>query len=469
MKLHYPFGRIKAELKALWFLCWPTLVGLLANVGMGAADIAMAGHYSAQDLAGVSLGVSIWHITTVTIIGLMMVVNSQVSQLFGAEKYDQIQSTVVQSLWMAIFVGVIAWVVVQQASHIYSYMSISPEVQYIATQFVVIISFALPAFACYRSLYGYLASVGRTKIIMSVAIFGLLESIFLNWVFVWGNLGFPAMGGIGCAWSNLITVWTNLALAAAWIWWYDYRRVNVKFHVFEWPNYQKIRAMLKVGIPVAITQFAETSAFSLIALAIAKFGAEKVAAHQIALNFTSIVFMLPMGFGISLLTRVGQAIGAEDLKEAKFRANVGVATALAFGLISAFCIAYFNTFIASLYTNDTQVQDIAASLLIFAALFQISDATQVVISNAIRAYQTTRIPMIIHLSAFLLICIPMGLWLGLSPSFLPAPPWDTSGPTGFWLALIIGLSIAALGLFAYLKHVSLSFIVKHNQQANSQF
>ena len=458
MNSPYPFGRIKNELHALWSLCWPTLIGLLANVGMGAADIAMAGHYSAQDLAGVSLGVSIWHVTTVTIIGLMMVVNSQVSQLVGAKKFDKIQSTVIQSLWMALFIGLAAWAIVQQARLIYGYMAISPEVKHIATEFVFIISFALPAFACYRSLYGYLASVGRTKIIMSVAILGLLESIFLNWVFVWGNLGFPAMGGIGCAWSNLITVWTNLALASAWIWWYDYKRHNIPYQVFEVPNYPKIFTMLKIGTPVAITQFAETSAFSLIALAIAKFGAENVAAHQIALNFTSIVFMLPMGFGISLLTRVGQAIGAKDMHEARFRANVGVLTALAFGLVSAFCIAYFNTFIASLYTNDAKVQDMAAALFIFAALFQISDATQVVISNAIRAYQTTRVPMIIHLSAFLLICIPLGLWLGLAPSFLPLPPWDTTGPTGFWLALIIGLSIAALGLFIYLKHISQQFI-----------
>ena len=212
--------------------------------------------------------------------------------------------------------------------------------------------------------------------------------------------------------------------------------------------------MWKLGFPIGVTYFAETSAFGLIALLIAGFGSREVAAHQIALNFTSLVFMVPLSLGIALLTRVGQSLGAGDPVAAKFRAWVGVKAGLGFGLLSALAMAAGAHQIAWLYTNDTRVAALAAELLFLAAVFQMSDSAQVVISSAIRGYKVTRSPMVIHLTAFWVFSLPLGCVLGLAPHWLPLRPTEAMGAEGFWIALVVGLTVAAVGLLLLLRRIT---------------
>ncbi|MFD2273494.1 MATE family efflux transporter [Undibacterium arcticum] len=152
-----------------------------------------------------------------------------------------------------------------------------------------------------------------------------------------------------------------------------------------------------MGLPIGITYFAEVSAFSMVGLLVARFGVVTMSAHQIALNFASLVFMVPMSFGIGLITRVGQTLGEGDAARARFIAWVGIGMSLACALASATFIALFRQQIAAAYTSDPAVQALAEHLLLFAALFQLSDATQVAASCAIRGYKVTRPPMLIHI------------------------------------------------------------------------
>ena len=190
----------------------------------------------------------------------------------------------------------------------------------------------------------------------------------------------------------------------------------------------------------------------------ADFGTVQVGAHQIALNFASLVFMAPMSLGIALLTRVGQALGAGDAASARFRAWVGVGMALAVATISALLIALLNRRIAAAYNNDLAVAALASQLLIYAAVFQLSDATQVSTSSAIRAYKVTRSPMVIHLSAFWGLSLPLGCVLGLAPAWLPWRPVPAMAAQGFWIALVVGLTIAALALTWLLHRLSLRHV-----------
>ena len=215
-----------------------------------------------------------------------------------------------------------------------------------------------------------------------------------------------------------------------------------------------MRSLLHLGLPIGITYFAETSAFSLIALLIARFGSTEMAAHQIALNFSSLVFMLPLSVGLALLTRVGQSLGACEAHAARFRAWVGVAMALGFAVLSATGMAVFSTQIAAAYTSDEAVAGTAAQLLFLAALFQLSDATQVATSCAIRGYKVTRAPMLIQLTAFWVFSLPLGYALGLAPKWLPWAPAEPMAARGFWIALVVGLTVAALGLSALLRFVA---------------
>ena len=445
---------IRTELIALCTLAWPMLVGQLANVGMSVADVAMAGHASAQDLAGVSLGASIWALLLVTLIGLMMAVNPIVSQMVGAQAYDRIGHVVRQAMWKGLGVGLAGLLVAQACAFIFDVMALEPAVRDIAKTFTRVISFALPAFACYRVLYGYSTSLNQTRPLMVIALMALLLNIGINWLLIFGHWGLPKLGGVGCAWSTLLCVWFQLLAQIAWMRRGKAYRSTWPFARFEPPHWPDINNLLKLGLPIGITYFAEASAFSLIALLVAPFGSAQVGAHQIALNFASLVFMLPMSLGMALLTRVGQALGAGDPAAARFRAWLGVSAAMAGTLVTATGTAWFNHPIASAYTSDLTIATIAAQLLLLSAIFQMSDAIQVATSCAIRAYKVTRPPMVIHLAAFWGFALPLGCALGLGPLWLSAPlhaalPWWPAAPLaaqGFWIALAVGLTVAAVAL-----------------------
>ncbi|MES2584855.1 MAG: MATE family efflux transporter [Pseudomonadota bacterium] len=447
-------SRITAEIAALWQLAWPILVGQLANVGMAVADVAMAGHASAQDLAGVALGSSIWMIVVVTLMGIMMSVNPTVAHYVGAGEFGRVPHVVRQGLWKGLGVGLIALVLANAAALVFDHMALEPVVHDIASRFVMVASFALPAFACYRVLYGYSASLNQTKPMMAIAIVALLLNCLLNWVLIYGHWGFPKLGGVGCAWATMLCTWFNLLGLLWWIQRSPAYRSTWPFDRFEWPHRQKVQSLLKLGLPIGVTYFAESSAFSLIALLVAHFGSTQVAAHQIALNFSSLVFMLPLSLGIALLSRVGHALGAGDAEAARFRSAVGVALSVGLAAVTAALMALFSHQIAALYTTDATVAQIAAGLLFLAALFQISDAAQVSTSCAIRGYKVTRSPMVIHLTAFWVFALPLGCVLGLAPEWMPWRPAVAMQAQGFWIALVVGLTVAAGGLGFLLRHVA---------------
>ena len=454
---------LRTELKALWQLAWPLLIGQLATVGMAVADVAMAGHVSAQDLAGVSLGTSIWIIVVVTLMGVMMAVTPLVAHHVGAQEFSKVPHLVRQALWMSAGVGAVALVLANVATLIFDYMELEPVVRTIAQQFIYITSVALPPFAAYRVLYGYSASLNQTKPMMVISLLALLLNVGLNWLLVFGNWGFPRLGGVGCAWASMLCVWFNLG---GLVWWMRRSPAYAStwpFTHWEKPNRAEISRLLHLGLPIGVTYFAECSAFSLIALLVAKFGSTQVAAHQIALNFSSLTFMVPLSIGLALLTRVGQALGAGDPVAARYRSWVGVGAAVGFSMLSALLMALFNQQIASAYTNDAGVAALAASLLFLAAIFQISDGLQVSTSCAIRGYKVTRTPMAIHLTAFWVVSLPLGCVLGLAPSWAPWHPELPMKAQGFWIALIMGLSVAGVALAWLLQRITRAHVAQGAQ------
>jgi MATE family multidrug resistance protein len=384
----------------------------------------------------------------------MMSVNPIVAHHVGAREFSQVPAVVQQALWKALGVGLIALVLANVSTIVFDHLALEPLVRDMAKDFVHITSFALPAFACYRVLYGYSASLNQTKPIMMIALGALLLNALVNWLLIFGNLGFPRLGGLGCAWSTLLCVWFNLAGLLWWMHRSDAYRSTWPFDRFERPHWPQVRNLLKLGMPIGVTYFAESSAFSLIALLVAKFGSTQVAAHQIALNFSSLVFMVPLSLGVAILTRVGQSLGAGDPLAARFRAWVGVGTSLLCAAVIAAFMAIFNQQIADAYTSDQTVANVAAHLLFLAAIFQLSDATQVATSCAIRGYKVTRSPMVIHLTAFWVFSLPLGYALGIAPAWLPWAPAQPMAAQGFWIALVVGLTVAALGLTGLLRYVA---------------
>jgi MATE family multidrug resistance protein len=452
---------VRTEILTLWRLSWPMLVGQLATVGMGVADVAMTGHLNAAELAAVSLGASVWSIVLVTVMGTMMAINTVVAHEIGAARYDKIPHSVRQSLWKGLGVGLIACALANLCTLLFDHIGLDAAVTARAAMFLHVISLGMPAFACYRALYGYTTSINQTKPIMVIAIGGLLFNVFLNWLLVFGNWGMPQLGAVGCAVSTATGMWLMLAAMVAWIRVAPAYRMTYPFTKWEGPDWAEIGSMLRLGLPIGVTYFAEVSAFGLISLLVARFGVVQVSAHQIALNFASLVFMVPLSFGIALLTRVGQAMGEGNPERARFVAWVGVAMSVAFGVVSAAFIAFFRWEIARAYTSDPAVQATCAELLLFAALFQLSDATQVATSSAIRGYKVTRSPMVIQLVAFWVFSLPLGCILGLAPAWFPWSPAEPMQATGFWIGLVVGLTVAAALLTWSFERLSKQRIAAH--------
>ena len=456
-----PSSAVVTEIKAMWQLAWPMLVGQLATVGMGVADVAMTGHVSAEELAAVSLGASVWSIVLVTVMGIMMAINTVVAHEMGAANYHLIAHSVRQSLWEGVGVGVLACAAANLATLLFDHIGLDDAVNDKASMFVHVISLGMPAFACYRALYGYTTSINQTKPVMTIAIIGLLFNVAVNWLRVFGTLGMPKMGAVGCAVATAAGMWLMLAAMLAWIRVAPAYAQTFPFTHWEWPNRAEIGSMLRLGLPIGVTYFAEVSAFGAVSLLVARFGVVQVSAHQIALNFSSLVFMVPLSFGIALITRVGQSLGEGNPRKARFVSWIGVAMSVAFGALSAALIALFRWEIARAYTSDPQVQQLCVELLLFAALFQLSDATQVAASSAIRGYQVTRQPMLIQLLAFWGFSLPLGYVLGLAPAWFPWSPDSPMAAFGFWIGLVLGLTVAALLLAMSLKKLANRRVAEH--------
>ncbi|MBI3283691.1 MAG: MATE family efflux transporter [Burkholderiales bacterium] len=453
--------RIRTEAAALWQIAWPVLIGQLATVGMGVADVAMTGHLSAGDLAAVALGTSLWAIVLVTVMGVMMAINAVVAHEVGAENFSRVPHIMRQSLWMALGVGVLACLLLNLSTLVFAYLQLEAAIERKASQFVHVISMGMPAFALYRALYGYTTSLNQTKPVMLIALGGLGFNITVNWLLIYGHAGFPQLGATGCAVASGVGLWLMLAAMLLWIRRAPVYRPTYPFAQRERPHWPEIRAMLKMGLPIGVTYFAEVSAFSAVGLLVARFGVVAVSANQIALNFSSLVFMLPMSLGIALTTRVGQTLGEGDARRAHFVSWIGVALALGFAVLSAAFIMAFRHQIAAAYTSDREVQEMAAKLLLFAAVFQLSDAAQVTTACAIRGYKVTRTPMLIHVMAFYGFALPLGFVLGLAPDWLPWRPAQPMAASGFWIGLVMGLTVAGVLLLGFLQRLSSHRIRMH--------
>jgi MATE family multidrug resistance protein len=435
---------IRAEIITMWRLSWPMLVGQLATVGMGVADVAMTGHVSADELAAVSLGASVWSIVLVTVMGVMMAINTVVAHEMGAGRTDQIPHSVRAALWKGLIVGLAGCLVANLCTLLFDHIGLDAHVADRASLFLHVISLGMPAFACYRALYGYTTSLNETRPVMVIALGGLAFNVLVNWLLVFGNLGFPQMGAIGCAVATATGMWLMLGAMVWWVRVAPAYRATYPFGKWEGPDWQEIGAMFRLGLPIGVTYFAEVSAFGAISLLVARFGVVQVSAHQIALNFVSLVFMVPLSFGIALMTRVGQALGEGNPQRARFVGWVGVGMSVAFGVLSAGFILLFRWEIARAYTSDLAVQQMCVQLLLFAALFQLSDSTQVAVASAIRGYKVTRGPMVIQLLAFWGVSLPVGCVLGLAPAWFPWSPSAPMSATGFWMGLVLGLTVAAV-------------------------
>jgi MATE family multidrug resistance protein len=434
-------ARLRTELRSLLALAAPIMIAQLANTAMGFVDTLMAGRVSPRDLAAVALGNSLWVPVYLLMTGVLLATTPKVALRFGGGLHHEIGPLVRQACWLALLIGCGCGLLLWHAQVVLEVMNVEPKLIEPSMGYLRAVACGFPAAALYNVLRCYSDGLGHTRPSMMLGLFGLLINIPANYIFIYGKLGVPTMGGVGCGWATAIVMWSMLLGILWWVKWAPYYQQSQVFSRFDWPQWAVLKRLLSVGMPIGVSIFAEASIFSVIALLIGAMGATVVAGHQIALNFSSMIFMIPFALGMAVTVRVGQALGRNEPREARYAAGVGMLVALAYACVSASSMLLGREYIARIYTNDMAVIAIASSLIIFSALFQFSDAIQVTAAGALRGYQDTRVTMLLTLFAYWGIGLPVGYSLGLTDLWGPA-----SGPRGLWQGLIVGLTCAAIML-----------------------
>ena len=445
------------DTRATWQLAWPIAVGQLASTGTSFIDTIMAGHVSAADLAAVSIGSSIWVTMMITMLGYLLATSPMVAQKIGAQDSSSVPATIQQALTQALLLAALAWAAAFLIAPLFPQLGLEPEIAHKAARFLYAISFGLPAFACYRVLYSYSAALKQTKPMMVISIFCLLLNIPTNWILIYGHFGFPALGGVGCGWATAFCVWINFISLSIWILHTRHYRDTHPFRSWQgWhPAIQK--QLFKLGLPIGMMFLVEVSAFSLIALIISKLGTTAIAAHQIALNFSSLTFMLPMAVGTALTVRVGHAVGAQDYATARAIGQNGMRLGLCIAIATGCLMIFGSIWVAGWYTRDGSVLLLAGQLIALAGVFQFSDITQVVSAGVLRGYKITRVPMMIHMTAFWAIGMPLGYLLTFGTAGHAG-----LGVRGYWIALIIALTVTALALQFLFRRTSRKLLQQHS-------
>lgn len=436
-------------------LGWPVFVAQMAVMANGFIDTVMAGRYSTIDLAAVGIGSSIYFSVFVAMMGVLLALSPIASQLYGAGRYTEIGEEVRQSGWLALALAAACFLALYFPGPFLAITQLEPAVEERTRAYLAAASWGVPAMLAFRIFYGFSTAVSKPRTIMALNLAGLAFKVPLNWIFMYGYFGLPALGGVGCAVSSTVIAWG--VACCAWYWCYadgDYRRYRV-FGQWSWPNTRKIGQLVSLGLPIGITFFVDVTGFTFMALFIARLGPDNSAAHQIAGNFAAILYMLPLAVGNAASVLVGQAIGARQLARARSTGITGIGCSFMLSCAIGAILYLSTTPLASLYSSDPEVVRLAASLLAFVAGYHLFDSVQAVAVNVLRGYKRAMVPMLIYAFALWGVGLGGGYTLGLTAADLSwlgvATPM---GARGFWAAAIGSLMVAGTLVTLYFLHVS---------------
>ena len=415
----------------------------------GLIDTLMAGRISPEDLAAVGVGASIYATVFVTAMGVLLALPPIIAHHYGASRYLEIGADVRQSTWLALGLSVLAVLLLKFPEPLLQFSRIGPVLETKVRAYLDGVAWAVPGVLFFRVFYGFTVGIGRPRPVMVFNILGLALKFVLNAVFMYGWLGFPAMGGAGAGWSSAVVM--CLLAGIAWVWCYREPTFSAYavFSRFEWPRVGAIKELLRLGVPTGLTFLVDVTAFTFMALFIARLGAATSAAHQVAASVAIFTFTLPLALGNATGVLVGQALGAGDRQRARHAGLLGLRIGVAVGLGVGALIGLNAGALANFYSTDPEVRRIATVLLLIIAFYHPVDALQAVMAQILRGYKHATAPMLIYAGALWGIGLTGGYVLGLT-DLIVAP----LGAAGFWIAATAGLAVSGGLLLAYFGRVS---------------
>lgn len=451
MSVTAPRPRFGAEIRSSARLAAPLIGGHLATGLIGFVDAVIAGHHGTDTLAAVSIGTAMFWLPLMVPMGTLIALPAAVSRHDGAGDRQAIAPLFRQALWLALALGLAMFALLSLLPLALPAMGIAEEIRPGATAFVHGIRWGVPALVLYLCARYLCDGLHHTVPTLVLGFGGLLVLLPLGYAFTFGAGGLPEMGAGGLGMASAIMLWAQCLAAMVYLSRSRRFRPLALFARFELPHWPSIRGLLAVGLPIGLAWLMEGGLFVATALLIGRLGEMPAAAHQIAINVSSLCFMVPMALAEATTVRVGHALGRGDRDGLRRAAHAGYVLALGTQTVSATVLLLGHDAIVGLYTADLAVAALAASLLLYAAAFQFPDGLQVLSMGALRGLQDTRVPLALAALSYWGIGMPLGAVLGLGIGGWVAP----QGPTGMWLGLIAGLTVAAVLLGLRFRRVSM--------------
>ena len=433
-------------------LAYPVMLSQLGHITVGVADSLMVGQLGAVPLAASSLANSIFAIVITFGIGISYGITPLVAAADGERDPLKIRYYFKHGLILNIAAGILLFILISSLSFTLYHMGQDEEVARQAIPYLGIITFSLVPFMFFQTYRQFAEGLSNTKQAMYVTLVANLVNIVLNYLLIFGKFGFPAMGLIGAGYATLISRILMAILMGLYIGYSkDFKDYDLKFKwVFEKLYFNRI---LKIGLPSAIQFMFEVGAFVMAAIMVGWLGAKALAAHQIAINLATISYMTATGISAAATIRVGNQLGRRDIPTLR---AAGFTSFIMAAFFMAFCASVFligHKFFPTLYIDDTEVIQLAASLIIVVSLFQLSDGIQVVGLGALRGMADVKIPTYVTFLAYWIIGLPVGYFFGFTLEY---------GAIGVWYGLLIGLTITAVLLVFRFNYITKKLLKELN-------
>ena len=436
-----------SEARRFYSVGLPIFIAQLSQTGMTFADTAFAGQYSAEHMAAVAVGGSVWMPVALLGIGCLLALSPLSAQLVGSGRADRAAHLLRQGLWLTMGMSVVLMSFFYVVSLHMDAFGLEPELARISGGFLRAMLCGLPGFLFFVNQRSFLEGFARTRPAMIIGLLGLLVNVPCNYVFIYGKLGMPELGGVGCGVASAISFWF-MGLCMLYYLRRDpqYRSLGPLFApLFRGGSAKEPRfdgalvlRVLRIGLPGALALFFEVSLFALSAILLAPLGTVMVAGHQIALNFGALVFMIPLSISMTATIRIGRCLGAQQTERAKIVARTALSLSVIFALLIALLTVLCRKGIVAIYTENVAVAALATQLLLYQAAYQIVDGLQVTGIGVLRGHNDTRVISAICFVAYWIIGLPLGFALARTNLLVPS-----MGAAGFWVAYIVALGFGA--------------------------
>ena len=447
-----------SEFKYNWKLAAPVMLGMLGHTFVSFVDNIMVGQIGTAELAAVSLGNSFMFIAMSVGIGFSTAITPLIAEADSADNFKQAKSTFKHGFFLCTVLGIILFLGVFFAKPLMYLMQQPEEVVALAIPYLDLVAFSLIPLVVFQALKQFSDGMSMTRYPMYATLIANIVNIVLNYLLIFGKFGFPALGIVGAAFGTVISRFIMLA----YLWWLLAKKertkalvTNIKFFILEKLMLQKF---INLGAPSAMQMLFEVAIFTAAIWLSGLLGKNAQAANQIALNLSSMTFMVAMGLSVASMIRVGNQKGLQNYKELRRIAFsiflLGILLAIFFGSVfflfhKSLPKIYVDFTDITNYADNLEVVSIASQLLFAAAIFQISDTIQVVVLGALRGLQDVKIPTIITFVSYWVIGFPTSYFLGKATRY---------GSFGIWLGLLAGLSTAAILLYLRFNYLTSKLI-----------